>query len=100
MTATSDLLKTGFQDLDLHDVLRKSPTALLGVDDQAGEALKTLQIQTVFDLALSEVFHNAETLLKSGEDPGSTLASFGSAPAGVLNGSANGVAVAALPLWG
>jgi len=45
-----------FRTVDLHDIMHKSPRALLGVTVEAEQALAKLDITTVFDLATSTAF--------------------------------------------
>jgi hypothetical protein len=84
MTATADLLTTEYADAEIHDVLRRSTRVLLGVSDAAAQALETLGISTVFDLASSRIFADARVLLEAGADPGSLVARFGAAPGDIV----------------
>jgi hypothetical protein len=76
----SELLRTDFQSLPLVEVLQKSPTALLGVSDDAATALDAIGAKTIFDLALSRVFDAATQLTDAAENASNALNRFG-APA-------------------
>ncbi|MFL6726681.1 MAG: hypothetical protein ACJ8FS_09235 [Sphingomicrobium sp.] len=52
----SDYLRLGFSDLELHEVLQKPVSILLGVDEAAVQALETIGVKSVFDLGSSGVF--------------------------------------------
>ena len=63
---TSDLLclvRASSRTLPLADILRGSPQELLGVSTPALAALKTLEINTVFDLSTSQVSQQRQKLL-------------------------------------
>ena len=64
-----DDLKTGFETLEVREILQSPPSVLLGVSDAASTLLEALDIATVFDLASSRVFGNASRLLRAGTDP-------------------------------
>jgi hypothetical protein len=84
MTATTDLLTSEHADDEIHDVLHRAPRVLLGVSDAAAQALETLGISTVFDLANSRIFADAKVLLEAGADPGSLVARFGAVPGDIV----------------
>ncbi|MBD5799425.1 hypothetical protein BHU24_04560 [Bacillus pseudomycoides] len=85
MENISDYLKTEFLHLDPVEVLRRKPNVLLGVSHETAALLKKLNINSVFDLALSNVFDNAEKLLQSSENPHDILRRFGSAPSDIID---------------
>jgi hypothetical protein len=64
-----DHLRSDSTDRELGEVLRDSPTVLLGVDVGAAHALDTLGIHTVFDLAASSTFGAAATVLRTETEP-------------------------------
>jgi hypothetical protein len=80
-----DRLKTDSAKLDALETLRATPAVLLGVDGPAAAALKQIEIDSVFDLATSRLFANAERLLQAGLDPKDPYFRFGSAPKDVVN---------------
>jgi hypothetical protein len=84
----ADYLKTDFWTLEPDSVLRASPSVLLGVSDDAAEALRAVDVHSVFDLAMARVFANAERLLEAAVRTESALARFGAAPSDVVG--ANG----------
>ena len=79
---------TAMTDIDIHlvstaielaplDVLKGKPTALLGVSPEAADALETLDIHSVFDLAASRVFTNASSLVDASRNPSNVVARLG-----------------------
>src|SRR4051794_1402196 len=64
-----DHLRSDFVDLDPGELLRASPTVLLGVNANAAHALSTLGIRSVFDLARSSTFGAADSVLRAVTDP-------------------------------
>jgi hypothetical protein len=81
----NDRLKTDSAKLDALEALRASPAVLLGVDGPAAAALKQVEIASVFDLASSRLFANADRLLQAGLDPKDPYFRFGVAPKDVVN---------------
>ena len=73
----SDAIRSEFRELPLHEILHRSPRALLGVTEDAEKALATLEIVTVFDLATSAAFTSAVRILEAGTDLHSAYAIFG-----------------------
>lgn len=81
-------IKSSAANLDLHEILQAPTKVLLGVTDDAAQALLDhLGIETIFDLAMSRVFSNAHDLLLAGLDPTNTLYKFGTPPADIINES-------------
>jgi hypothetical protein len=72
------LVRTDFRNLPLRELLHLSPHVLLGVGPQAAALLKTLEINTVFDLATSGIFDSASKLLLAGSDIHSAFQQYGS----------------------
>lgn len=68
----------------IHDVMKAPVAALLGVNERAGEALAPLQVNTVFDLAVSPFFAAAAAAAGLGE-AGRQVVSVGEAPAAMFN---------------
>lgn len=62
-------LKSAHVALTADEVLRAPIDVLLGVPAAARDALAALGIRTVFDLAASELFATADTLLRAETDP-------------------------------
>ncbi len=71
------LVRTEFQQLDARELLRRDPTAMLGVDAGAAAALLKLDIRTLFDLATSQAFDDAGKLAAAGLDPKSPFSQYG-----------------------
>ncbi|MDL2419466.1 hypothetical protein ACTIGL_28665 (plasmid) [Bacillus shihchuchen] len=97
MGKVSDYLKTEFLYLDPDEVLRQNPNVLLGVSHETATLLKKLNINSVFDLALSNIFDNAEKLLKSSENPHDVLRRFGSAPSDIIDVKSGTISLPNLP---
>lgn len=55
----SEFLRSGYETLDLHDLLRSPVSVLIGVNDAVVPELGKLGIHTVFDLGSSWLFANA-----------------------------------------
>jgi hypothetical protein len=85
-----DLVKTEFASLPVAEMLGKPVTVLLGVSDDAAAALRGLDIESVFDLALSHVFAAAVELDDAAENAANTFSRFGAPPADVLSNGAAG----------
>jgi hypothetical protein len=81
----SDLVKTEFASLPVAEMLGKPVTVLLGVSDDAAAALGGLDIENVFDLALSHVFAAAVQLDDAADNSTNTFSRFGAPPADLLN---------------
>lgn len=72
------LVKTEFQSTPLSELLRKSTTGLLGVNTVASTALKSFDVNTIFDLATSNVFEAARKITEAGNNPQSLMYQHGS----------------------
>jgi hypothetical protein len=83
-------LKTDAAKLDARETLSATPAVLLGVGGPAAAALKQLEIESVFDLATSRLFANADRLLQAGLDPTDPYFRFGAAPRDIVNTGAEG----------
>lgn len=84
MSELTNAIRTEFRNLQLHEVLHKSPKALLGITAAAQEALGKLEINTVFDLATSAVFEGATRIVSAGTDLRSALAQHGAPTADLV----------------
>lgn len=80
----SDAIRSEFCELPLHEILHRSPRALLGVTEDAEKALAKLEIVTVFDLATSAAFTSAVRILEAGTDLHSAYAIFGAPTTDIL----------------
>src|SRR4051794_12118790 len=83
-------LRTEYVKLDPREALQASPTILLGISTKAAAALKLVEIESVFDLATSRLFANANQLLSAGLDAKNTYYRFGIPPKDVVNANADG----------
>jgi hypothetical protein len=86
----ASFLTTESQGLPFAQVLRKPVVALLGVTTDASEALKALEVFTVFDLATSDVFATAVKILDAGQSTKSLLYQHGEPPADLIRASVAG----------
>lgn len=73
-------IRTEFRELPLQEILNKSPRVFLGVTSEAENILKSLEIETVFDLATSGAFNDATKLLEVSTDFKSVLYQHGVPP--------------------
>lgn len=73
----SELLTTESHARPLQEVLGEPPTVLLGVSQQAADVLKTLEINTVFDLAMSAAFNAAVQLEDAADNTSNAMNRFG-----------------------
>lgn len=96
MKKIQQLLKTAYANLEPREALQRPVDILLGVSPRAGEALKSLEIHSVFDLALSVIFQNAAKLLSSKDNPADSLVRYGSVPSDLIDASAENSDVATL----
>ncbi len=78
------------------EVLHSPPTVLVGVSPEAVTALVKLEIGSVFELATSKVFANAQTLVDAAMDPRHALARFGAIPDDIVEAVPPGLAVSEL----
>ena len=67
MRNLDDYLRSEYAGLSLDEAVQKSVSALLGVDDEASNALARIGIKTIFDLGSSWLFANATTVITSAE---------------------------------
>jgi hypothetical protein len=82
--AMLDLIRTEFRNLQLRELLHRPPDVLLGVSRATATVLKSLEINTVFDLATSVVFDAATKLLNAGTNLKSALYQHGSPTADLV----------------
>jgi hypothetical protein len=75
-----DFIKTEYYNLSLKGALQKSPIVLLGVTNEAENVLRTLEIETVFDLAMSRVFNNAAFISNAATNFANPMNKFGMPP--------------------
>jgi hypothetical protein len=77
-------IRTEFLNLIPRELLQAPPTALLGVSDEAARQLETLEIFSIFDLAMSRIFGAALRLTVVPNEQ-SDLLRFGSVPADLVD---------------
>src|SRR5262245_56026991 len=100
MMDAKDVLRSDYAGLEIHEVLQKPTSALLGVSAAAEKALEAVGIATVFDLGSAWLFANARSAAESGR-PGTASARFGLAPNDLLQPTASWSAledIGALPV--
>ena len=78
-------INSEFSALTLDQVLREAPSVLIGVTDKARHALTKLNVHTVFDLGMSEIFDNAARILHGSRKPNSVFRKFGRAPRAMVD---------------
>lgn len=86
----NDRLKTEHMNLEPREALGSAPDILLGVTQVAAAALRLVEIETIFDLATSRLFANANRLLKAGLDPRDSYFRFGVPPKDLVRSAADG----------
>lgn len=86
MSSLADFLKTPYAQLELREILSESPTVLMGVTTAAAEQLSKLAVKSVFELAFSRVFKNAQQVVQSGRDQTDPFTRAGVFPADIVSG--------------
>ena len=94
--STSRYLKSEFSHLEPREALQQPINVLLGVNLQAKTVLESLEIHSVFELALSNVFDNASKLMASQQNPTDAFTLYGSVPADMIDHTAENADVATL----
>ena len=80
MKNLTEHLKIEFNHLLPREILQASPEILLGMSPEAVDALRALNIQTIFDLATSQIFANARLIHLASSDPTHFIAQSGQVP--------------------
>ena len=88
MSDYSDLLRASAAALDMHELLKKPATVLLGVSAAAAAALEKVGIKTVFDLGTSNLFATARAVNEIGKT-GTASAIYGMSTGDLLADSAS-----------
>lgn len=78
-------IKSQYKAKTLQEVLTSAPDVLLGVSDTAATTLGLLDVQTVFDLAVSVVFDNAARIVTASDNPRSVMRRYGRAASTVVD---------------
>ena len=86
----ASLVRADFRDTIFSDLLRRPTSVLLGANPAAVDALKLLEVNTVFDLATSEVFASASKISEAGNNTRSLLYQHGSPTADLVREEAVG----------
>jgi len=94
MSQISKYLKTSSQHLSAREAIQSPPDILLGVTKEASRTLRSLEISTVFDLALSNLFRNANRLVNRQLVDIPTSAKMDYAPADMLDKFAEAIDIA------
>jgi|GEM_PF-3442138 len=81
-------VKSEFSHLSATEVLESPIVVLNNVSDPIAEVLKSLNIQTVFELAVSRVFNAAHAIVQAANQPESAIASLGTVPAEYVTNTA------------
>jgi|GEM_PF-6107125 len=78
-------LKTKYQDEDLTDILRQPPIVIIGVDESSNNLLKDLGINSVFDLAHSQLFSIAKKITEEIINTNDLIAWFDAIPSDIVD---------------
>lgn len=97
MSLSREVLLSSHAHDDAHQILQSPISVLLGVGVDAAGALRSLQIQSVFDLATSRIFANARRVVDATLSPASLFSQFGAVTSDVIDESLRDVAVQELP---
>lgn len=89
----SEYVRSGYAYLEPRAILQSPLSVLLGVSEMASQALLTLNISTVFDLATSQVFNNALVLTRTAESGNTLFGRFGAVTRDVIDDGARGGSV-------
>lgn len=81
----TDFVKSNFLQVELREILQSPTGILLGVSDKAEDVLKTMQIFTVFDLAMSRIFAVAGDIATVSEIPQNMVGRYGKAPSEMVD---------------
>ena len=65
MSRVWNFVRSDYANIESHELLSSPVTALLGVGKDAADALRSLQVYTVFDLATSKIFNNASDIVET-----------------------------------
>lgn len=84
-TSIDQLIKLKHAEKTPSEILKSSPTVLIGVDEQIASVLKGLAIKTVFDLAQSRIFHMAGQIAQTLNDEASVFKLFGRVATEMVN---------------
>ena len=97
MTKIQELVLSTHANDDAHQILQSPISVLLGVGEAAVDALHPLQIQTVFDLATSRVFTNANSIVSAAGSSDSLFNQYGAVTSDIIDESQAHVTVLELP---
>jgi hypothetical protein len=81
---------------DAEALLRQPTHILLGVSEQAAAVLAQIDVATVFDLAISELFSHARNITLLAEDGDGNFATFGRVPRDAIRDGAHDLSLAEL----
>lgn len=89
-----DFVRSTARSVPSSDLLRQPVGILLGVNSVASAALQKLGINSIFDLASSNIFDNATKIVAAATEPQSSIYRYGKAPADVIDAAK----VASIPM--
>jgi hypothetical protein len=95
-TLLRNLVRADGHSLSPSELLSKSVTILQGVSEGAKDALKLIDVLTVFDLATSSIFYQARKILEA-VDEQNEITAYGKVPADLLDHSVQLVPLVELP---
>lgn len=96
--AITKYLRSNHRNLDPALALTESVAVLAGVSADEVEGLKKVNIETIFDLAASDLFADATQLVDAAEKPESEIARAGTAPLDLIDRKAQSIPVSELQL--
>ncbi|ORY11718.1 hypothetical protein BCR34DRAFT_601160 [Clohesyomyces aquaticus] len=80
-----DFVRSTARAVPTSDLLRQPVGVLLGISSGAGVALQKLGINSIFDLASSNVFDNATKIVAAATEPQSSIYRYGRVPADIID---------------
>lgn len=86
MQAYSRFMKSDFIHHEPRELLPLPVSALLGVSAEAEKSLESLQIFSIFDLATSHIFANANKIVETAQSNNTVFGRYGGMPADVVDG--------------
>ncbi|MEO0535909.1 MAG: hypothetical protein AAF215_18800 [Cyanobacteria bacterium P01_A01_bin.123] len=93
MQPIKQLVKGEYQNYGARELLQQSVTVLIGANKETAEALKNLDIHSIFDLAASRIFNTAYEISKASEGQSSALSKHGLVASDSINNRLRGTSI-------
>lgn len=90
-------VKSDYTYLEPRALLCMPVSVLLGVSSDAEEALKLLQIFSIFDLGASRIFANAKRIIEASQESGDLFERYGGVASDMVDRAAHALEIADLP---